>query len=102
MEGSVEPEKSMREQVNQRYLDSHGITADMVRAHELVRDPPLYQSQLVREETFLPEAPSPAPITGTGVVMDPYVVIGDFLDDRIDERLDDLYTRIQKLEKKKI
>ena len=85
MERTIEPDKSMREPANQRYLDSHGITADMVSAHELVRDPPPYQSQSVREATFFPEAPSPAPITGQGVVMDPDVVMGDFLDDRIDE-----------------
>jgi len=79
------PDKSMREQANQRYLDSHGITADMVSAHEYERDPPPYEGPSIRGASFLPEAPSPAPITGTGVVMDPDVVMGDFLDDRIDE-----------------
>lgn len=91
MDGRDMSDKSMREQANKRYLDGHGITPDMVGAHELVRDPPSYQRSSISGASFLPEAPSPAPITGTGVVM------GDFLDDRIDE----LYTRIRRLEKKK-
>ena len=92
MEGSNMPDKSMVKMTNQMYLNSYGITPlRMVGEHEYKRDPPPYEGPSIRGASFLPEAPSPAPITGTGVVM------GDFLD----ERIDDLYTRIQKLETKK-
>jgi len=74
---------------NERYLREYGIDETMVTPLELAGlDPPPYEGHSIRGASFLPETPSPAPITETGVVM------GDFLD----ERIDDLYTRIQKLE----
>ena len=79
-----------RENTNQMYFKQYG--SNTAAPHEYFLDPPEYQLSSIRGE------PSPAPITGQGVVMEPGVVMGDFLDHRIDERIDDLYTRIQKLE----
>ena len=67
MERSDVSDKRMRDETNQRYLDGHGITFDMVGPHELVRDPPPY-----REERFLP-SPEPAPMP-EGIVMAEQVV----------------------------
>ena len=96
MEESDIPDKSMRRRANQMYFRQHGTNT--AAPHEYTRDPPPYEGPSIRQASFLPEAPSPAPITGTGVVMEPGVVMGDFLDDRIDERIDELYTRIRRLE----
>ena len=79
MEGSDMTDKSM---ANGMYFGQYGTNT--AEPHEYISDPPPYEGPSIREASFLPEAPSPAPITGTGV-MDPDVVMGDFLDDRIDE-----------------
>lgn len=73
---------------NERYLREYGIDETMVTRDELAGlDPPPY-SFPSQGMAYLPEAPSPAPIMESNVVM------GDFLD----ERIDDLYTLIHKLE----
>jgi hypothetical protein len=89
-------ERSDKIMTNDMYFRQYG--KNTAEPHEYISDPPPYEGPSIRGASFLPEAPSPAPITGTGVVMEPGVVMGDFLDDRIDGRIDDLYTRIQKLE----
>lgn len=88
MEGSNEPDKSMK--ANDRYLQSYGITADTVLPHEYTRDPPPYS--FPQTMGYLPEAPSPAPIMESNVVM------GDFLDGRItnlEKKLDDCNKKLQ-------
>lgn len=65
---------------NERYLREYGIDGTMVTRHELAGlDPPPYDPFSTIMGENLSAAPSPAPI------MEQDVVMGDFLDDRIDE-----------------
>ena len=73
----------MSDKINDMYFRQYGTNT--AEPHEYISDPPPYEGPSIRGASFLPEAPSPAPITGTGIVMEPGVVMGDFLDDRIDE-----------------
>ena len=77
------PDKSMVELANQMYFRQHGTNT--AEPHEYIRDPPPYEGPSIRGLHFYQSTVSPAPITAQGVVMEPGVVMGDFLDDRIDD-----------------